>query len=55
MQTFNLANTYVALDDACGARPLMITPDFWEALRTGRLGQFSRMVSFYTFDQNWTT
>ena len=55
MKSFHIADTFVALDDACGARPLPVTPDFWDALQTGRLGSFSRMVSYYAFNQNWTT
>jgi mannose-6-phosphate isomerase-like protein (cupin superfamily) len=55
VKTFQIENTFVALDDACGARPLPVTPDFWDALQNGRLGNFSRMVSYYAFDQNWTT
>ena len=55
MQPMNIAETFVALDDASGARPLPVTPDFWEALGTGRLGQFSRMISCYAFDRDWAT
>jgi uncharacterized cupin superfamily protein len=55
MSPLNIADTFVALDDHCGARPLPVTPDFWQALQTGRLGEFSRMVSFYSFDRDWTT
>ncbi len=55
MKPFQIENTFVALDDACHARPLPVTPEFWDALRSGKLGQFSRMVSFYTFDCDWPT
>ena len=55
MKPFDIANTFVALDDAGGARPLPVTPDFWNALQSGRLGEFSRMVSSYSFDSDWTT
>ena len=47
--------TYVALDDASGARPLPVTPEFWNALMSGRLGEMSRMISFSAFDGAWTT
>ena len=55
MNTYQIATTFVALDDSCGAHPLPVTPDFWEALPSGRLGEFSRMVSSYTFASDWTT
>ena len=55
MNPFLISDTFVALDDACGARPLPVTPDFWDVLQEGRLGNFSRMVSYYAFDQNWAT
>jgi uncharacterized cupin superfamily protein len=55
MQPFHIESTFVALNDDCSARPLPVTPDFWAALMDGRLGQFSRMVSSYSFDENWST
>jgi quercetin dioxygenase-like cupin family protein len=55
MKPLHLASTYVALDDSGGARPLPVTADFWSALASGRLGEFSRMVSFYEFDKDWTS
>ena len=51
--TFNISNTFVALDDACAARPLPVTDAFWEDLSNGRLGTFSRLVSFSTRDGEW--
>lgn len=54
MKPMHIENTFVALDDACGARPLPVTPDFWEALMNGCLGKFSRMVSSYSFDRDWS-
>ena len=50
-----IRETYVALDDACGARPLPVTADFWDALRAGRLGAMSRMISFAEFSSDWST
>jgi quercetin dioxygenase-like cupin family protein len=55
MQPLQITDTYVALDDLGGARPLPVTPDFWEALINDRLGKFSRMVSSYDFDSDWTS
>jgi quercetin dioxygenase-like cupin family protein len=55
MQPLQITDTYVALDDSGGARPLPVTPDFWEALINDRLGKFSRMVSSYDFDSDWTS
>lgn len=52
---FNIADTFVALDDSCRARPLPVTADFWEALQSGRLGTFSRMVSCLSFENDWGT
>jgi hypothetical protein len=52
---FQVADTYVALDDACGARPLAVTPDFWKTLAEDRLGEFSRLVSHGQIDRDWTT
>jgi quercetin dioxygenase-like cupin family protein len=45
----------VALDDVCEARPLPVTADFWNDLRTGKLGSFSRMISFSAFEGAWST
>jgi len=55
VKPFNIGDTFVALDDSCGARPLPVSDDFWPALQSGRLGSFSRMVSCLTFDRDWTT
>jgi len=55
MTPLQITDTYVALDDSGGARPLPVTPDFWDALASGRLGAFSRMVSSYSFDCDWTS
>ena len=54
-QPLDISETYVALDDACHARPLPLTPDFWDALRNGRLGPMSRMISFSSFSTDWST
>jgi quercetin dioxygenase-like cupin family protein len=49
----HISNTFIALDDACHARPLPVTEDFWPALISGRLGQFSRLISSFSFDADW--
>ncbi len=49
---FHLTDTFIALDDSGGAKPLQITIEFWDALQQGRLGTFSRLVSFLTFEQD---
>jgi len=53
MNAFQIADTFVALDDASHARPLPYTPDFWQAIVTGRLGPFSRLVSCFSYDSDW--
>jgi len=55
MKPLHIATTFVALDDAGGARPLPVNADFWQALASGRLGEFSRMVSYYAFEADWAT
>lgn len=55
MNIFQVVDTFVALDDACGAKPLPVTNDFWEKLSQGRLGTFSRLVSAYTFTEDWSS
>jgi quercetin dioxygenase-like cupin family protein len=55
MKTHHIESTYVALDNADHAWPLPVDADFWPALIDGRLGEFSRMVSSYSFDRDWTT
>jgi quercetin dioxygenase-like cupin family protein len=54
MNAFQIENTFVALDDACGAAPLAVSEGFWEKLSRGQFGSFSRMVSAYTFAEDWT-
>jgi uncharacterized cupin superfamily protein len=53
MKPFNIADTFVALDDSNNARPLPVTPDFWPKLMTGQLGSLSRMISCLSFDTDW--
>lgn len=53
MKPLQITDTFAALDDEGGARPLPVTPDFWEALMNGRLGTFSRLVSCFSFDKDW--
>ena len=55
MNPLRIADTFVALDDSCGARPLPVTADFWEKMQSGQLGQFPRMISYFAFDQDWNT
>lgn len=55
IKRFNIGDTFVALDDSRGARPLPVTDDFWPALQAGRFGQFSRLVSAFSYDTDWTT
>jgi quercetin dioxygenase-like cupin family protein len=50
---FQIANTFVALDDSSGARALPVDEDFWPALIGGRLGPLSRLVSQFSFDTDW--
>ncbi len=52
---YQIANTFVALDDASGARPLPVNEDFWPALIGGRLGTVSRLVSQFSFDTDWAS
>lgn len=52
---FQIANTFVALDDSSGARPLPVDEDFWPSLMAGRLGHVTRLVSSFSFDGNWQT
>ena len=55
MDPLHIRDTYVALDDVCEASPLPVTAGFWDDLRTGKLGDFSRMVSFSSFEGAWST
>lgn len=55
IKQFNIAGTFIALDDSCGARPLPVTDDFWQALGSGRFGQFSRLVASMSYDKDWVT
>jgi quercetin dioxygenase-like cupin family protein len=55
VEPLHIRDTYVALDDVCEARPLPVTADFWNELRTGKLGDFSRMVSFTSFEGAWSS
>jgi mannose-6-phosphate isomerase-like protein (cupin superfamily) len=50
---YQIANTFVALNDTGGARPLPVNEEFWPALMAGRLGELSRLVSSFLFDRNW--
>jgi quercetin dioxygenase-like cupin family protein len=52
-QSFQMADTVVALDDSCGARPIPVTETFWPDLMAGRFGTFSRLVSQFSYDSDW--
>lgn len=52
-KTFDIANTVILLNDSCGARTVAVTEDFWPAIMSGRLGQFSRLVSCFSYDKDW--
>lgn len=53
--SFRIADTFVALDDACGALPLPVTADFWPSLISGKLGSLSRLISQFSFDADWSS
>jgi mannose-6-phosphate isomerase-like protein (cupin superfamily) len=55
MKPFNITNTFIALDDSNGARPLPVTADFWPKLISGQLGPLSRMISCLSHDSDWTS
>lgn len=55
IKSLSIAKAFVALYDTGEARPLPVTDDFWDDLRHGRLGKFSRMVSSASYDKNWET
>src|SRR5215207_1653388 len=55
MKPFNITDTFIALDDSSGARPLPVTADFWPKLITGQLGPLSRMVSGLSFESDWAS
>lgn len=54
-RSFQIADTFVALDDSSGARPLPVNEDFWPALIGGRLGPVSRLISQLSFEKDWET
>jgi quercetin dioxygenase-like cupin family protein len=53
MEPFNIANTFVALEQGSRARPLPVNDDFWPALIGGRLGNVHRLVSYFAFETDW--
>jgi quercetin dioxygenase-like cupin family protein len=55
MTPFDIASTFVALDDASRARPLPVTDSFWPDLIGGRLGTVSRLISSFSFDADWSS
>lgn len=54
MEPFNIANTYVALENGGHARPLPVDENFWPALIGGRLGRVDRLLSCLSFDKDWS-
>lgn len=50
-----IRDTFVALDDTDGARPLPVDAGFRDALRAGTLGPMSRLISFGAFEADRTT
>lgn len=54
MEQFNIANTFVALEQGARARPLPVNEDFWPALIGGRLGPVHRLVSCFSFNEDWS-
>jgi uncharacterized cupin superfamily protein len=55
MKPFNIADTFVALEENSRARPLPVNDDFWPALIGGRLGRVHRLLSCLSFTTNWST
>jgi hypothetical protein len=55
MEPFNIADTFVALDQDSRARPLPVNEDFWPALISGRLGRIHRLFSCLSYDADWST
>jgi hypothetical protein len=55
MKPFNLANTFVALEQDSRARPLPVNEDFWPALMGGRLGPVHRLLSCLSFSKDWSS
>jgi len=55
MKPLNIADNFVALDNTNGARSLNVDSNFWESLEKGELGDFSRLISFFCFDEDWKT
>ncbi len=54
---FDLRQTYLHLVGAGDARPVPITPDFWEEVAEGQHPELDegRLVAIYTFDRDWDT
>jgi hypothetical protein len=55
VQPFNIANTFVALEQGSRARPLPVNEDFWPALIGGRLGPVHRLLSCLSFNADWSS
>jgi len=52
---FNLATTYLKLRTDSLVDPLPVTPEFWQRLMSGALGDFKneRLVTMVSFDASW--
>ena len=53
-QIYRLSETFVAVDDEGGSRPLPVTESFWGDLASGALGDFSRLLSVLPQTEDWT-
>jgi sulfate adenylyltransferase large subunit len=52
-QAFDLARTFVQLDDGGAARLLEVTPDFWQTLDKRKGLDHARLVSLVTYKSSW--
>ena len=52
---YRLAETFVAVEEGGGARPLPVTDSFWADLASRKLGDFARLLSVLPQTQDWST
>ena len=52
-KAFDPTTTFVDLTPGDGARPIPVTPDFWERLGSGALTFEGRMVSAHRMSADW--
>ncbi len=50
---FNISESFVALGEAGAAHILPVSPTFWQDLAMGKLGNFSRLVSYGHYEADW--